>query len=109
MSVVRIREGSFYRKFAIILSVHIIRNCPYLRGVRMERFDCNCHRLLNKPSGYIQQIVATNPLSYMEKKQKQPRFSWQLIRACALRHSGAMTHVLYYIFKMATKTAQIGM
>ena len=75
----------------------------------MERFDCNCHRLLNKPSGYIQQIVATNPLCYMEKQQKQPRSSWQLIRACALRHSGAMTHVLYYIFKMATKTAQIGM
>ena len=75
----------------------------------MERFDGNCHRLLNKPSGYIQQIVATNPLTYMEKKQKQPRSSWQLIRACALRHSGAMTHVLYYIFKMATKTAQIGM
>ena len=35
------------------------------------------------------------------------RSSWQWIRACALRHSGAMTHVLYYKFKTATKTAQI--
>ena len=26
----------------------------------MGRFDCNCHRLLNKPSGYIYQIVLTN-------------------------------------------------
>ena len=35
------------------------------------------------------------------------RSSWYWIRAYALRHSGAMTHVLYYKFKTARKTAQI--
>ena len=55
VSVVRIREGLYYRgifqrKCMRILLVDrklsVIERCPYQRGVRTEKFDCNQYQLI---------------------------------------------------------------
>ena len=53
-SVVRIRDGPYYRcffrgnvwEFCRYIGLSVLERCPYKRGVRMERFHCTqrCHR-----------------------------------------------------------------